>query len=124
MVKAAAVLGGLVGILVLAWVLFLSSIFFPSNVSEQWRFAYEYNRSLIATSQNVCQARKDEAAATDPTVKSQRGSQRIAYEQNYRRIEAEYDARLANAFEAKLVRPADVPLQAPTLEQELLATCQ
>jgi uncharacterized iron-regulated membrane protein len=117
-----AVIGGILALLaifVLAWILFLGSIFGPGNVSAQWQFAYDNNKALAATAGNVCQARKDEAAA--PAVdKSQRTSQRIAYEQNYRRIEADYDAALANAFKAKLVKPSDVPTTAPTLDEELV----
>lgn len=115
--------GGFALLFIFLWVLFLANIFSPQNVSAQWQFAYDNQKALVATAGNVCQARKDEAAQTDPALKAQLTSQRIAYEQNYRRIEAEFDAALSNAFKAKLVKPSDVPSQAPTLDQELAIVC-
>lgn len=35
--------------------------------------------------------------------------QRLAIEQNYAKVKAQYDAQLANAFKAKLVKPDRAP---------------
>ncbi len=104
----------------LGWIGAGARIISPENVRVQWQFAYDYQASLEATANNVCRARQDEKAAPEGTTeRSQRTSQRIAQEQNYERIRAQYDARLADAFRAKLVRPPDVPDHAPTLEEML-----
>lgn len=93
------------------------------NVREQWKFAYQFDEDLQAQARNACIAEKayNEAPAGD--VKTQRQTQLIANEQNYNRIAADYDARLRNAFEAKLVRPSDVPDKAPTLAEMKRRVC-
>jgi len=91
----------------------------PANVKEQWAFAYSYDRSLSALAGTWCSAKTAEAAETDPDYRSQRITQRLAYENQYRSVEAQYDAALANAFKAKLVKPSDVPTVAPTLDQKV-----
>lgn len=99
-------------------------IYGVENVKEQWRFAYEGEESLRTAARIVCKAEQDEAAATSDNERIQRASARIAYEQNYYRIQADYDARMRNAFEAKLVKPDDVVSPAPSLEQMKAQECQ
>lgn len=91
----------------------------PANVKEQWAFAYSYDRSLGALAGTWCSAKQAETAETSPDYRSQRTTQRLAYENQYRNVEAQYDAALANAFKAKLVKPSDVPVVAPTLDQKI-----
>lgn len=91
----------------------------PANVKEQWAFAYSYDRSLGALAGTWCSAKTAEVAETNPDYRSQRTTQRLAYENQYRNVEAQYDAALANAFKAKLVKPSDVPVVAPTLDQKI-----
>lgn len=98
-----------------------TDIISPQNVKAQWQFAYDYSESLNAVGGNWCTAKQAEDAETNPDAKLQRQTQRIAQEQNYNRIKAEYDARLADAFRAKWVKPADVPTRAPTLTQTTAA---
>jgi len=96
----------------------------PENVKNQWEFAYQYDRSLKAISLQVCGA-QDAVKTTEKGTDAynQRITQLEAYKQNYYRVQAQYDAQLANAFEAKLVRPRDVPSQAPTLAENEKANC-
>lgn len=94
------------------------------NVREQWRFAYTYDESLQAAARQVCSADAALGSATTDTERTQRRSQLIALEQNYARIQAEYDARLRNAFEAGLVAPSDVPRKAPDLAQNRTKVCR
>lgn len=94
------------------------------NVKARWQFAYDYDRSLAAIAGQWCTAKKAEAAATDPNERIQRTSQRIAIENNYNRVEAQYDAALRDAFRSKYIRPSDVPTQAPLLQDQPAAqTC-
>lgn len=95
----------------------------PENVREQWQFAYQYEESLNAAAQQVCIAEKAVTSSESANERTQRKSQLLAYETNYTRIQAEYNARLRNAFEAKLVKPADVPDRAPTLEEAKQRVC-
>ena len=94
----------------------------PENVKAQYEFAYQDTRALRADATNVC---GELHVLADPTVsadeKTSRRSQLLAYQQLYAKTEADYDARVANVFQAKLVKPSDVPLVSPTL-QEMEAT--
>lgn len=93
----------------------------PDNVKAQWQFAYDYSESLNAIAGQWCTARQAEDTESNADAKVQRTSQRIAIEQNYDRVKATFDARLADTFRAKLVKPADVPDRAPTLQQTVTA---
>lgn len=122
--KIIAWVGGvLLVLMVLGWMFGWIGVPFRTtsaeNVREQWSFAYRYEASLEASARNVCSARTAVAQATSDQEQVQRRSQALAYEQNYSRVQSEYDGRLRNAFEAKLVRPRDVPAEAPDLDQML-----
>lgn len=108
---------GLVG-WAMDWFSTPGQVFSAANVREQWAFAYRYDSSLDAAARQVCSAERAHAEATNDAERIQRRSQLAAFEQNYYRIQAEYDGRLRNAFEARLVKPSDVPDRAP----ELVAT--
>lgn len=95
-----------------------------SNVQEQFRTGYETYESLQGTAQAVCIAEKAYNAETDPNLKSQRQSQVIAYETNYARLSADYDAWSRNIFEGGIVRPADLPARAPSLSEMKNQVCQ
>lgn len=95
----------------------------PENVKKQWQFAYDYDASLTAISQQWCTAKSAENAETNSDYKSQRITQRIAVENNYARVAAEYNGRLKDAFRAKLVKPSDVPDQAPPLAEQTGVIC-
>jgi hypothetical protein len=108
---------------VAGWVAVPFKVFGANNVSNQWAFAYKYSEALDAAALQVCSTEKIESEATTDAERTARRSQRIALEQNYARIAAEYNARLRNAFEAKLVRPPDVPSQAPSLTSTKANVC-
>lgn len=95
----------------------------PANVTEQWRFAYDYDASLEAIAQQWCSAKRVENAETNPDYKVQRVTQRIAIENNYNAVSAKYNGRLADAFRAKLVAPSDVPRVAPLLLSKTQRLC-
>ncbi|MCR4312598.1 MAG: hypothetical protein NUV56_04940 [Candidatus Uhrbacteria bacterium] len=82
------------------------------NVREQFRFAYEYDESLAAIAKQACSTQNAIDGATSDDEKSQRRTQLLAIEQNYARVEADFNAKLRDAFEAKYVAPADVPSRA------------
>ncbi len=92
----------------------------PTNVKAQWQFAYDYDRALDSIARQVCDANMAYVTEPDPAIKSARQSQLLAQKNNYARVEAQYDARLADAFRAKYIRPHDVPAQAPTLQENLV----
>ncbi len=103
--------------LALGWGRAAANVVSPDNVKKQWAFAYQYDEDLQATARNVCIAEKAVADAPDANAQNQRQSQLIAQQSNYNRIEADYNAKLRNAFEAKLVKPSDVPDKAPSLPE-------
>lgn len=97
----------------------------PANVRAQFQAAYDDINSLSAVAQNICTlqvARDAELKGTD--AYTQRESQVLAQEQNYQRIQNHYNAYVSDPFRAKLVRPSDLPAQAPTEAQEIAIVCQ
>lgn len=113
---AATLVLGVVG-LGLGWFRAGTQVISPDNVKSQWQFAYDYNESLKAIAGQWCTAKQAETAAADPDERVQRASQRIAVENNYQRVKAMYDARLEDAFRARLVAPPGVPARAPALTE-------
>lgn len=108
----------------LGWLFLPGQVVSPQNVREQWRFAYEYDEKLQAAAVQVCATEKALNSATSDNERQQRRSQLLAYEQNYAKIKAEFDARLRDAFQAKLVAPADIPREASTLDAMKRQACQ
>lgn len=119
---AIGIVGGVVG-LVGSWLSEGKRVISPTNVRQQWQFAYDYDESLDAITRQHCSAEKVETEEADPQIKAARTNQRLAIENNYQRVKAEYDARLRDAFRARLVRPRDVPTRAPTLEENRQELC-
>jgi hypothetical protein len=120
---AIVVLGVLFGVLGLAlgWFNAATDVISPENVKTQYRDAYTGYEALKATAGNICSAKAAIAAEPDQDAKSQRVSEELAYEQNYRRIAADYDAAYDDAFRAEHVGPGDLPNKAPELASQLTA---
>lgn len=93
------------------------------NVEEQFRKGYELYESMQATAQSVCSAQDAYDRETDPSAKSQRLSYLQAYETNYNRIAADYDAWSRNIFDGGIVRPADLPARSPSLSEMKSQSC-
>jgi hypothetical protein len=111
------------GWLTVGWLFFSSSKISSSNVSAQWKFAYQYSESLKTIARQACVADQAVSQSEGGEERTQRRSQALAVKQNYARVQAEYDAAVKNAFEAKYVRPADVTAEAPSLVQMQMRVC-
>jgi hypothetical protein len=122
-VSAVVALGVLFGVLGLAfgWFDAVTDVVSPENVKTQYRDAYTGYEALKATAGDICAAKSAVAAETDQDAKSQRVSEELAYEQNYRRIAASFDAAYDDAFRAEHVGPGDLPNKAPDLASQLAA---
>jgi hypothetical protein len=103
----------------LGWFDAATKVISPTNVKAQFQHAYTDYESLKATAGNVCTARAAAEKEPNPDVRSQRETQAITYENNYRRIQADYDAAYDDAFRAKHVGPRDLPRPAPGLDAML-----
>ncbi len=114
----------LTGLTVMGWVSLPFEKVSPENVQKQWAFTYQYDESLQAAARQVCSAKRSVLAAVSDEEKTARRSQELAYEQNYSRIESEYNQKLRNAFEAKYVRPSDVPARAESLDDMVSRVCR
>ena len=116
-----------VGLIILGWALgWLVTPFGVSsaaNAQQQFGFAYQSYESLKASAQNVCVAEKAVTDAESSEERIQRQSQLQVLETNYNRIAAAYNAKMADAFQAKYVRPNDLPAEAPTMGQMRLKVC-
>lgn len=118
-VVAVALVLGCVGF-AFRWLNAGAEVVSPQNVKAQWQFAYDYDEALAGAARQWCTIRQAEVQAPEGSdAQVQRASQRIAVEQLYARNKAEYDARLRDAFRAKWVKPSDVPVRAPALEEKL-----
>lgn len=120
---AAVVAIGLLG-LGLGWFGAGTRVVSAENVREQFRDGYTNYESLTAIAANYCSAQTALNATTDPSERTQRITQVAAQEQNYNRVSAAYNAAMADAFRAKLVKPGDLPERAPTfVEARAAAGC-
>lgn len=99
----------------LGWIGVASETASAGNVREQYASLYEKHESLKAIAANVCSSQALVAASATDNERIQRQTQAIAQEQNYRRVAAQYDAALLDAFKGKYVGPADLPSSAPEL---------
>lgn len=115
-------LGGLLG-LATGWISFGTKFLSPAELREQYRTAFTLYNSLEASAQNVCDLEELISDETDPDVKSQRESQLLAFQQQYNANKATYEARMQNIFEAKKRKPAELPFEAPTLEEMKQLVC-
>jgi hypothetical protein len=95
----------------------------PDNVREQWQFAYEFEESLSAIAQQICNAQSAYDMATSDNERSQRLTHLLGYQNNYVSVAATYNARMRNNFEAGLVKPNDVQELAPTLDSLMQLYC-
>lgn len=86
-----------------------------NHVRDTYQFAYDHVGTLKSLQSNVCIAKLAVDAST-ADVKSQRETQLIAIEQTYNRVEQEYDAYMDDHFRGKVIKPADLPYPAPTLD--------
>jgi hypothetical protein len=93
---------------------------FQNTRTQAYQLRDDYN-NLVATAGNVCDAEKaqGESSPNDPQIVG--GDPAFQYKATYRRIAADYNRRMDNAFEAGWVRhyPVlnDLPRKAPTLDQ-------
>lgn len=114
LVMAASIAGG--------WFDTGARIVSAGHVEDQWRTAYDRYNALRATAAQACDMERIVAESTGE-AQTQRQSQLLALRQNYVRIAGQYDAALADPFRARLVRPRDLPANAPTLSQMQATAC-
>lgn len=112
-IVAVLVLLGIVGFIV-SWIGAAAEVVSPDNVRQQYALAYQDYNALQATAQNACVIRDAVKNATSDDEKTQRESQLLAVQTNYNNIASQYEARMQNIFQAKKVKPTDLPFQAPT----------
>ena len=101
-----------------AWYLKATSTNNPQNVTEKWQFAHEFDKSLDTITINWCNAVKTK----DETIGNNSIEQSLAraYLTEYNLVKAQYNARLNDAFEAKLIVPPNIPHSAPTLARNII----
>lgn len=97
------------------------------NVVEQNRAIIEDYTQMQAAAANACQAAESKSEEGDPTIVE---NPALAYNATYRRLQADYDRRMANLYEASLAREFPVPSNlksypkvAPTLKAMQAEVC-
>jgi hypothetical protein len=108
-----------------AWLKTARDVAGPDNTRDQAFALRDDYRSLEATAGNVCDVgRSGSSSKNDPTLVEHPD---FAYRAQYRRIKADYDRRMDNAFEAGWVRHYpflnDLPREAPTLSEMTARAC-
>jgi hypothetical protein len=89
----------------------------PDNVRTQFGVLYDNYEALESIAGNVCAAQD---VQTNNTLLE---SPEFAYAAQYRRVEAQYNARSRDIFQGKVVGPPDLPKTAPTLEEMKVNVC-
>lgn len=84
------------------------------NTDNQFTALYGDMESMRATAGNACAAKESTGGANSPTFLEDPS---FSYTAKYRSIEADYNRRFENFFEAGglIVKPNDLPRRAPTL---------
>lgn len=92
------------------------------NTKAQFTDLYGDMESMRAAAANACAAKDANHSASGPTFLEDPAQ---AYEAKYRSIEADYNRRFENIFEANalLVKPNDLPQRAPTLDEMEAQVC-
>ncbi|WP_159795764.1 hypothetical protein [Puerhibacterium puerhi] len=86
----------------------------PTNVTEQHRQVIGKYEAMQAAANNACSAQRSESSEDGPTLVE---GPELAYAATVRSIAADYNRRMENLFEAKLVAPAGYPDEAPFIDQ-------
>lgn len=97
------------------------------NTREQVTKILQADADMTAAAENACEAKTAAKTAGDPTLIE---DPTLAYRATYRRIEADYNARMNNIFEAYITAknplPGTInqlPRKAPTLNERMATVC-
>ena len=137
MTTTAKIVGGFVGVIILAAILVLVGIGFGwfsgeanlrsfDHVKATYREAFDDVNSMDANARQACtftQAVKDATAAGDTSTATQRQTQLLAVENNYDRIKGEYEAYMNDHFRGNVIRPKQLPLPYPTIQERMAVLC-
>lgn len=115
------VIGGFFGFLH-SWGSKAAEVLGPQNTDAQFTALYGDMESMRVAAQNACQVKDAAHTGNSPTFLE---DPTVAYAARYRGIEADYNRRFENIFEASalLIKPGDLPKRAPTLEQMQAQVC-
>lgn len=107
-----------------AWLSAGARVTGPDNSAQQFAAVIGDYKSLEATAGNVCNVKN---ATPDPNSPTLVEDPAFAYKATYRNTKADYDRRMANAFEAGIVKRYPglnkYPRTAPTLKQMQKKVC-
>lgn len=91
-----------------------------NHVRETYREAFDDVKAMEANASQACRFKQqvaDAKASGDTSTANQRESQLLAVENNYDRVKAEYEAYMSDHFRGGVIRPQQLPLPYPTLEE-------
>lgn len=95
-----------------------------NHVAQVYAVAFQDMKSLDATANNTCPIEAEIAGVQQGSdAWLQLESQVNAFQENYNRIKADYDAQMANIFAAKQVKPRNLPFVAPTFKSKIAEFC-
>lgn len=105
---------------VLGWFGAGAEIVSPTNVKQQYALVIGDWEALQQEAANACAARSAPERENSPTFLEDPS---FAYAAKYRETAADYNRRMNNLFEAKIVAPGGYPRRAPTLEEMQARVC-
>lgn len=97
-----------------------------THVRDTYREAFDDVNSMDANARQSCNFQKlvaDAKASGDNVTYNQRQTQLISVENNYTRIKGEYEAYMNDHFRGGVIRPSQLPLPYPTIEERMTELC-
>lgn len=98
--------------LIIGWVTTSANVVSAGNVKEQHTQVIQNWEAMVAAAENACTVQKS-ATTNDPSDPVLVENPVLAYEATFRRIKVEYERRMQNFFEAKIVAPSGYPTKVP-----------
>lgn len=94
-----------------------------NHVRATYQEAFDDANAMDANARQACRLKVMIGVETDPAVKTQRQSQLLAIENNYDRVKGEYDAYMRDHFRGGVIRPQQLPMPYPTLQDREDVVC-
>ncbi len=97
-----------------------------SHVEQTYREAFDDVNSMDANVRQACRYQELANHAKDSgdnSAYNQRESQLTAVENNFDRIKGEYEAYMGDHFRGGVIRPSQLPMPYPTLDERMQDLC-
>ncbi len=97
-----------------------------NHVRATYQEAFDDVKSMEANVRQACRFKQQVAeakASGDTSTANQRETQLLTIQNNYDRIKGEYEAYMSDHFRGGVIRPQQLPMPYPTIDNRMAATC-